>query len=84
LDEIQDVVLPLYNHYGDRIGTIKLPQAIQDHGVTLELRARGTGHRRRFTSAKLYARTSQHWEPAGSGFFTVLQLIQGVQGGRCG
>ena len=78
-ETVADYQLPLYNCYGELVGTIKLSQALESHGVHLDLRARGNGRRRYFTSAKLYARTAQHWEPANSGGYTVLQLISGVQ-----
>jgi len=39
------------------------------------IRARGTGRRRHFTSAKLFARTSQLWMPRMSDRYLVLQLI---------
>lgn len=67
--------VPLYNAYGMRIGSISVPRALELHGKDLELRARGTGRRRRFTSAKLYARISQVWLPRYSGGYVVLQLI---------
>lgn len=78
-ETVSDYQVPLYNVYGERVGTIKLSEALESHGVHLELRARGTGRRRYFTSAKLYARNAQHWEPTNSGGYTVLQLISGVQ-----
>lgn len=67
--------LPLYDVYGFRIGNIALEQALRLHGRDLALRARGTGRRRHFTSAKLYARTSQIWMPRMSDHHLVLQLI---------
>jgi hypothetical protein len=67
--------VPLYNAYGMRIGNISVSDATQLHGTDLELRARGHGRRRYFTSAKLYARTSIKWAPAYSGGFIVMQLI---------
>lgn len=67
--------LPLYNAYGFRIGTIAVEQALKLHGRDLVVRARGTGRRRRFTSAKLYARVTQLWMPRMSDNFVVLQLI---------
>jgi hypothetical protein len=39
------------------------------------VRARGTGRRRHFTSAKMYARVSQWWEPRNSGGYVVLELV---------
>lgn len=67
--------LPLYDVYGFRIGSIAIDEALRLHGQALALRARGTGRRRRFTSAKLYARTSQLWMPRMSDRYVVLQLI---------
>jgi hypothetical protein len=67
--------LPLYNAYGFRIGTIAIEAALRLHGRDLNVRARGTGRRRHFTSAKLYARTSQIWMPRLSDKYLVLQLI---------
>lgn len=68
--------IPLYNHYGIRIKTISVKEALKryDNGE-LEIRARGYGNRRRFTSAKLYAVTSQIWAVSPSAGFSVLQLI---------
>lgn len=70
-----DPKVPLYNAYGMRVGSISVSDALKLHGKDLELRAKGTGKRRRFTSAKMYARVSQIWLPCDSGGFTVLQLI---------
>lgn len=70
-----DPKVPLYNCHGMRIGWIAVSDAIKLHGKELELRAKGTGRRRRFTSAKLYARVSQIWKPRQSGGYVVLQLI---------
>lgn len=67
--------VPLYNCHGMRIGFITVSDAIKLHGKELALRAKGTGRRRHFTSAKLYARVSQIWRPRGSGGYTVWQLI---------
>jgi hypothetical protein len=67
--------LPLYNAYGFRIGNIPLDEALRLHGRDLSIRAKGTGRRRRFTSAKLYARVSQIWLPRRSDCYLVLQLI---------
>jgi hypothetical protein len=67
--------LPLYDHAGFRIGNIALEKALFLHGRDLVVRARGTGRRRHFTSAKLYARTSQLWMPRMSDRYLVLQLI---------
>ena len=67
--------VPLYTAYGMRIGSISVTRAIELHGKDLELRAKGTGRRRRFTSAKLYARVSQLWLPRSSDGYVVLQLI---------
>ena len=67
--------LPLYNYAGFRIGNICLDEALKLHGRDLAVRARGTGRRRHFTSAKLYARTSQIWMPRMSDQYLVLQLI---------
>lgn len=68
--------LPLYNCYSERIGDIQIADALAMHGVHLQLRARGTGNRRHFVSAKLYARKSQIWQPRMSDGFVVLQLIR--------
>jgi hypothetical protein len=67
--------LPLYNSYGFRVGNIAIDEALKLHGRDLSVRARGTGRRRHFTSAKLYARVSQIWMPRMSGGYLVLQLI---------
>lgn len=67
--------LPLYNAYGFRVGNIALDAALKLHGNALVVRARGTGRRRHFTSAKLFARSSQIWMPRLSGQYLVLQLI---------
>lgn len=67
--------LPLYNAYGFRVGSISLDEALRLHGRDLSVRARGTGRRRHFTSAKLYARVTQIWTPRMSENFLVLQLI---------
>jgi hypothetical protein len=67
--------LPLYNAYGFRIGSIAIDAALRLHGRDLTVRARGTGRRRHFTSAKLFARTSQLWMPRMSDKYLVLQLI---------
>lgn len=67
--------IPLYNHYGIRIRMITVEEALKRHGKELELRARGYGRRRRFTSAKQYAVTSQIWAVSPSAGFSVLQLI---------
>jgi hypothetical protein len=67
--------LPLYNAYGFRVGSIALESALKLHGTSLLVRARGTGRRRHFTSAKLFARTSQIWMPRVSDGYLVLQLI---------
>jgi hypothetical protein len=69
------IQLPLYNAYGFRIGNIPLDEALKLHGRDLAVRARGTGRRRHFTSAKLFARTSQLWTPRMSDCYLVLQLI---------
>lgn len=70
-----DPQIPLYNAYGMRIGLIPVSRALDLHGKDLELRAKGTGRQRRFTSAKLYARISQLWIPRDSGGYLVLQFI---------
>ena len=67
--------LPLYNAYGFRVGSIPIDSALRLHGTSLFVRARGTGRRRHFTSAKLFARTSQIWMPRMSDKHLVLQLI---------
>ena len=69
------IQLPLYNSYGFRIGNISIDEALRLHGRDLAVRARGTGRRRHFTSAKLYARVTQIWMPCMSDGFVVLQLI---------
>jgi hypothetical protein len=68
--------IPLFSVYGEFIGKIRIEHALQMHGTFLTLRARGTGRRRHFTSAKLYARKAWRWEPRNSGGFTVMQLIR--------
>ena len=68
--------LPLYNCYGEFIGKICVQHALQMHGVFLQVRARGTGRRRHFTSAKLYARKTWRWEPRVSDGFVVMQLVR--------
>lgn len=68
--------LPLYNCYGEFIGKIRVQHALQMHGVFLQVRARGTGRRRHFTSAKLYARRTWRWEPKTSDGFIVMQLVR--------
>lgn len=70
-----DADIPLYNSYGFRVGSIKVTRALELHGKDLELRAKGTGRQRRFTSAKMYARVSQIWMPLDSDGFIVMQLI---------
>ena len=67
--------VPLYNAYGIRVGNIAIDEALRLHGRDLVIRARGTGRRRHFTSAKLFARTSQLWMPRMSDRYLVLQLI---------
>jgi len=67
--------IPLFNAYGFYVGRIPIDEALRLHGRDLIVRARGTGRRRHFTSAKLYARTSQMWEPRMSDKHLVLQLI---------
>jgi hypothetical protein len=67
--------VPLFNAYGFRIGSIGIDAALKLHGTSLVIRARGTGRRRHFTSAKLFARTSQLWMPRMSDQYLVLQLI---------
>ena len=67
--------VPLYNAYGFRVGNIAIDEALRLHGRDLVIRARGTGRRRHFTSAKLFARTSQLWMPRMSDRYLVLQLI---------
>ena len=69
-------LLPLYNCYGERLGDIRIRDALEMHGTFLQLRAKGTGRRRRFVSAKLYARRSWHWAVKPSDGFSVLQLIR--------
>jgi len=70
-----DVLLPLFNCYGERLGSITVSKAREFHGIHLEVRAKGTGRRRRFTSAKLFARTSMKWAVVPSGGYSVLQLV---------
>jgi hypothetical protein len=67
--------IPLFNALGFEIGRIPIEKAISLHGSQLELRTKGTGRRRRFTSAKLFPVVSQLWIPKESGGFIVLQLI---------
>lgn len=67
--------IPLYDAYGFQIGLIALDKALELDGIDLRLRAKGTGRRRRFTSAKLFPIVSQVWIPKYSGGFIVLQLI---------
>ena len=67
--------IPLFDAYGFFIGRIPLDKALQMHGRDLVVRARGTGRRRHFTSAKMYARVSQWWEPRNSGGYVVLELV---------
>ena len=67
--------LPLYNAYGFRVVNIPMDAALRLHATSLVVRARGTGRRRHFTSAKLFARTSQIWMPRMSDKHLVLQLI---------
>ena len=69
-------LLPLYNCYGERLGDIRVGNALEMHGIHLQLRAKGTGRRRRFVSAKLYARRSWQWAVKPSDGFLVLQLIR--------
>jgi hypothetical protein len=70
-----DCRIPLYNCYGEQAGMIRLGEAIALNGQDLELRARGSGRRRYFTSAKLYARTSVHWKKKSSAGYMVMQLV---------
>lgn len=67
--------VPLFNAYGFYIGTIPVSEALEKHGSELELRAKGNGARRHFSSAKLYARVSNHWAPRMSAGFLVMQLL---------
>ena len=67
--------IPLFDTYGFRIGNMEISKALALDGVHLVLRAKGTGRRRRFTSARLFARTSMKWARRPSAGFTVLQLI---------
>jgi hypothetical protein len=57
------------------IGRIPLDKALSLHGSQLHVRAKGTGRKRRFTSAKLFPVVSQLWVPKPSAGFIVLQLI---------
>jgi hypothetical protein len=68
--------IPLFNAYGFFVGRIPIDKALELHGRELVVRARGTGRRRHFTSARLFARTSQLWMPRESDRYLVLQLIQ--------
>jgi hypothetical protein len=68
--------IPLYNCYGEFVGKLRIEHALSMHGIFLTLRARGTGKRRHFTSAKLYARKSWHWEPRASDGYVVMQLLR--------
>lgn len=72
---LDDSKVPLYDYAGFRIGTISLAKALELNGVDLTLRAKGTGLRRRFTSARLYPRKQLNWVVTPSGGFSVLQLI---------
>jgi hypothetical protein len=72
---LDDSKIPLYDFAGFRIGTISLARALELDGIDLALRAKGTGLRRRFTSARLFARKQLNWIVAPSGGFSVLQLI---------
>jgi len=67
--------IPLFNALGLEVGRIPLEKALSLHGSQLEVRSKGTGRRRRFTSAKLFPVVSQLWIPKESGGFMVLQLI---------
>jgi hypothetical protein len=67
--------MPLFNAYGFRIGDVAIEKAIALHGTDLELRAKGSGRRRRFTSARLYARNMTKWVVRPSAGFSVLQLV---------
>ena len=67
--------IPLFNAFGMEVGKIPLEKALSLHGSQLEVRAKGTGRKRRFTSAKLFPVVSQLWIPKESGGFIVLQLI---------
>jgi hypothetical protein len=69
------VTVPLYNVYGVLIGNIPLDQAKELHGALLDLRFKGNGRRRRYTSARLYAITMLKWAIRSSGGFSVLQLV---------
>ena len=71
----KESTVPLFDAYGFFVGRIPLEKALRLHGHDLVLRARGTGKRRHFTSAKLYARVSQWWAPRNSGGYVVLELI---------
>jgi len=67
--------IPLFDAYGFRLGNITLTRAIELDGTDLQLRAKGTGRRRRFTSAKLFPRVKLDWIVRNSGHFEVLQLV---------
>ena len=67
--------VPLYDCYGVRIGNITIKRALKMHGTDLQLRAKGYGVRRRFTSAKMYARNTQLWQVRPSAGFSVLQFV---------
>lgn len=67
--------IKLFDANGFELGTISLDKAIELDGIDLRLRARGTGRRRRFTSAKLFPRVKLDWIVKNSGGFEVLQLV---------
>jgi hypothetical protein len=68
--------IPLYNANGQELGRIQLHEAIElDCAGDLTLREKGTGRRKRFTSAKLHARVKLDWMRIPSGGFIVLQLV---------
>jgi hypothetical protein len=68
--------LPLYDANGKPLGHISLGEAQRLESVgDLDLREKGTGRRKRFTSAKLHPRVKLDWIRIPSGGFIVLQLV---------
>jgi len=68
--------IPLYDANGEFLGHIHFNEARRLDSVgDLTLREKGTGRRRRVTSAKLHPRVKLDWMRIPSGGFIVLQLI---------
>jgi len=68
--------IPLYDANGELLGRIQLHEAQRLESVgDLDLREKGTGRRKRFTSAKLHPRVKLDWIRIPSAGFTVLQLV---------